>query len=103
MHHPHSSTPRLYPQEKFKGHAYPKLEPRNHWSEYIDCCLKGGAKPSANFDFAGPMTEAVLLGCIASIFPNEELTWDSPGLKIPNNEAANALVKRSYRPGWEVG
>jgi predicted dehydrogenase len=103
LYHPHTSTPRLYPQEKFKGQAYPKLEPRNHWSEYIDCCLKGGAKPSANFDFAGPMTEAVLLGCLASAFPNVELTWDSPELKIPNNEAANALIRRTYRPGWEVG
>mgnify|MGYP000851163980 CR=1 FL=1 len=102
LHHPHGSTPRLYPQEKFQGYAYPKLEPRNHWGEYIDCCLNGGAKPSANFDFAGPMTEAVLLGCLASIFPNEELTWDSPGLKIPNNDAANALVRRSYRAGWEI-
>jgi len=46
------------------------------------------------------LTEAVLLGCLASMFPNEALTWDSPGLKIPNNEAANALVKRQYRDGW---
>jgi len=62
--------------------------------------LKGDKKPSANFDYAAPLTEAVLLGCLASVFPNEELTWDSPGLKIPNNEAANALVKRQYRDGW---
>jgi predicted dehydrogenase len=104
IHHPHGSAPRLYPADKFKGTAYPKLEPRNHYFNFIDCCLKGGTtKPSANFDFAGPMTEAVLLGCLASIFPGETLQWDSPGLKIPNSEAANALVKRKYRSGWEIG
>ena len=102
LHAPHGSTPMLYPRDKFTGFQYPKLEPRNHWFDFIDCCLKGDKKPSANFDYAGPMTEAVLLGCLASVFPNESLVWDSPGLKIPNSEAANALVKRKYRSGWEI-
>jgi len=102
LHAPHGSTPMLYPRDKFTGFKYPKLEPRNHWFDFIDCCLKGGKKPTANFDYAGPLTEAVLLGCLASVFPNESLTWDSPGLKIPNSEAANALVKRTYRSGWEI-
>jgi predicted dehydrogenase len=103
LHHPHGGTPMLFPRDKFKGHPFPKLEPRNHWFDFIDCCLKGDKKPSANFDYAAPLTEAVLLGCLASVFPNEALTWDSPGLKIPNNEAANAMVKRKYRDGWVIG
>ncbi len=102
LHAPHGSTPMLYPRGKFAGFKYPKLEPRNHWFDFIDCCLQGKGKPSANFDYAGPLTEAVLLGCLASVFPNEPLTWDSPGLKIPNSEAANAMVKRGYRDGWEI-
>jgi predicted dehydrogenase len=101
--HQHESTPRLYPQEKFTGYRYPKLEPRNHWFDFIDCCLKGGkTQPTANFDYAGPLTEAVLLGCLATPFPGETLQWDAEALKVTNNEAANALVKRQYRPGWEV-
>lgn len=101
--HPHGSTPMLYPREKFKDKRPAKLEPRNHWFDFIDCCLKGGStKPTANFDYAGPLTEAVLLGCLASPFPGEKLIWDAPGLKITNNEAANALVKRKYRAGWEM-
>lgn len=99
---PHGSTPMLYPREKFAKHKYPKLEPRDHWKDYIDCCLKGGTQPSANFDYAGPLTEAVLLGCLASAFPGQDLVWDAPGLKIANHEAANALVKPTYRPGWEI-
>lgn len=103
LHAPHGSTPMLYPRDKFTGFKYPKLEPRNHWFDFIDCCLKGGTtKPTANFDYAAPLTEAVLLGCLASVFPNEALTWDSPGLKIPTSDAANSMVKRKYRSGWQI-
>ncbi|QOV91758.1 Gfo/Idh/MocA family protein [Humisphaera borealis] len=101
--HPHVSKPTLYPKDKFKDVVIPKIEPRNHWFDFIDCCLKGGAqKPSANFDYAGPLTEAVLLGCLASPFPGETLTWDAAAMKIPNHAAANALVKREYRDGWKL-
>jgi hypothetical protein len=100
---PHGSTPLLYPREKFaKFGAYPKLEPRDHWADFIDCCLKGDKKPSANFDYAGPLTEAVLLGCLASAFPNENLIWDAPALKIPNSAEADKMVRRDYRKGWEI-
>jgi len=100
--HPHGSTPMLYPRDKFTGQKYPKLEPRNHWFDFIDCCLKGDKQPSANFDYAGPLTEAVLLGCLASDFPGEMLTWDAPALKIPNNATADKMVRRDYRKGWEL-
>lgn len=100
---PHGSTPLLYPREKFaKFGAYPKLEPRDHWADFIDCCLKGDKKPSANFDYAGPLTEAVLLGCLSSVFPGEQLQWDAPALKIPNSAAADKMVRRDYRAGWEL-
>lgn len=101
--HPHTSTPILHPRDKFKGRRYPKLEPRNHWFDFIDCCIKGGsATPTANFDYAAPLTEAVLLGCLATLFPGEALNWDAAGLKISNHEAANRFVTREYRPGWEI-
>lgn len=99
----HGSTPILHPKARFQGYVYPKLEPRDHWGEFVDCCLKGGdKKPSANFDYSGPMTEAVLLGCLASIFPNQELQWDAEKQVFPNSAEATAFVKRSYRKGWEI-
>ena len=55
---PHIGDPHLYPDEKFKGYAKPELEPKDHYHEFVDCCLNGG-KPGANFDFAGPLAEAV--------------------------------------------
>jgi predicted dehydrogenase len=101
--HPHGGRPELFPQEKFKGFKYPKLEPRDHYHEWVDAIIAGGAvRPSANFDYSGPLTESVLLGCLASVFPGEELKWDSSALQFTNSEAATKLVKRTYRPGWEI-
>ena len=36
--------------KKWDQIKYPKLEPRNHWFDFIDCCLKGDKKPTANFE-----------------------------------------------------
>lgn len=58
--------------------------------------------PRANFSYAGPMTEAVLLGTVAMLLPGEELLWDDAAARFTNSEAANALARDSYRAGWEV-
>ncbi|MCX8497383.1 MAG: Gfo/Idh/MocA family oxidoreductase [Akkermansiaceae bacterium] len=102
--HTHDSTPMLLPRDKFRNVRTPKLEPINHWIEFLDCCLAGDPKkqPAANFDFAGPLTEAVLLGCVASIFPKQTLEWDAAQMVFTNSADATKFVKRSYRKGWEI-
>jgi predicted dehydrogenase len=100
---PHGGAPLLFPKEKFKDFKMPEVNAGNHYHEFIDCCLKKDLKTGANLDLAGPLTEAVLLGCLASPFPGELLEWDSGALKIANHAAADKLVKRTYRPGWEIG
>lgn len=99
---PHGGAPILLPKERYKDLQMPAVQAGNHYHEFIDCCLKGDFKTGANFDLAGPLTEAVLLGCLASPFPGEVLQWDAPALKISNHEAANKLIRRDYRKGWEV-
>ena len=100
---PHGARPLIYKNGKVQSVEYPKLERRDHWMEFVDCIRDGNKKPSANFDYAGPLTEAVLLGCLASIFPNQELKWDAGALKFPNFADADAFVGRSsYRSGWEI-
>ncbi|MDB6072096.1 MAG: oxidoreductase domain protein [Verrucomicrobiales bacterium] len=98
----HMSRPLIYPLEKGKGYKFPELEPRDHYVEFLDCVRNGGAKPSANFDYAGPLTEAVLLGCLSSIFPGKSLEWDAASLTFKNAPEANPFVGRTYRPGWEI-
>ncbi len=97
---PHMSTPMLFPQEKFKDKRPAKLEPRDHYHDFLNCVKDGKTQPSANFDYASPLTEAVLLGCLASVFPNEVLKWDSAKLTFTNAEATK-LVRRNYRESWE--
>ena len=47
-------------------------------------------------------TEAVLLGSVATRFPQTTLEWNGAGLKFKNVKEANAYVRRKYRKGWEV-
>lgn len=98
---PHMGTPTLFSKDKFAGFKYPKLKPRDHYLEFVESARgASGQKPSANFDYAGPLTETVLLGCLATLFPGEELKWDTDHLKVTNSEKANAEVGRDYREGW---
>jgi predicted dehydrogenase len=101
LHVPHINTPRLFPVEKFKDYPLPKVEGAHHWSQWAEACLSG-ATPSANFDYSGPLTEAVLLGTVAVRFPGQTLEWNSADLRFENVQAANAHVRRPYRPGWEI-
>ncbi|NIP97681.1 MAG: gfo/Idh/MocA family oxidoreductase, partial [Akkermansiaceae bacterium] len=88
---PHGNTrPFLFPMENFTGYQYPKLEPRDHYNEYVDCIIgKQKEAPISNFLYAGPATESVLLGCVASHFPDQELEWDAAGCRVSNLEEAN--------------
>jgi hypothetical protein len=48
------------------------------------------------------LTEAVLLGSIASRFPKTTLAWDAPKTAFSNVKEANTYVRRAYRSGWSV-
>ena len=93
--------PVLLPAEKFKDFARPKNETTSHWAQFINA-IRGEGKASAPFDYSGPLTEAVLLGSVASFFPDTTLEWDAAKLEFKNAADANRHVRRSYRNGWEV-
>ena len=96
--------PRLLPESRNKEYQRPpKTLPRSigHHKEWIEAC-KGGPPPRSNFDFAGPLTEAVLLGAVCIRNGGEKLTWDSANLKITNVSEANALLHYEYRKGWSL-
>jgi hypothetical protein len=96
---PHVGQPRLI-GAAFKNYKVTPVPGSDHWAQFIDA-VRGEGQTSANFDYAGPLTEAVLLGSVASRFPQQELKWDGAGLKFTNVEAANQFVRRAYRAGWE--
>jgi hypothetical protein len=70
-----------------RGYEIEKVAGGNHWHQFIDAA-RGEGRTGANFDYAGPLTEAVLLGSVASRFPQQELKWDAAALKFTNVESA---------------
>ncbi|MFO0938132.1 MAG: Gfo/Idh/MocA family oxidoreductase [Gemmataceae bacterium] len=101
MYSPYIANPVLFPTEEFKGYKYPDFKGDNHYSQFVEA-VRGNGKNSAPFSYAGPLTELVLIGCLATRFQNETLQWDSAAMKVKNLEAANHFVRKTYRKGWEV-
>lgn len=73
---------------------------------------------TSSFDYAGPLTETVLMGNLAIrsymlreptadgkgfVYPGrKKLLWDGDKTEITNFEEANQFVKREYENGWKL-
>src|ERR1051325_10387555 len=71
-----------------------------HHKEWINAA-KTDLKPTCPFSYSGPLTEANHLASIAYRL-GKKLEWDPVNLKCPNAPEADRLLKRAYRPGWEL-
>ena len=99
------------------------MEPEyGHQRLWVDACKAGfGSKEhqglTSSFDYAGPMTETVLMGNLAirsyllrrenaeggmDFYARKKLLWDGENMRITNMEEANQFVGRQYREGWEM-
>ena len=104
----YGKSPRLFPESKMKEY---KLPPRSidripggeggHERDWVRAC-KGGKPAASNFDYAGPLSEMVLMGNLAVRYPNRRLLWDGEAMKVTNDADANAYVRRQYRQGWTL-
>jgi predicted dehydrogenase len=98
---PHIAMPTLLPAADFADATIDPAPAGDHYHLFVDACL-GGAATTCGFDYAGPLTEAVLLGTIANRFPKDTLHWEPEAMRIPGHEAAESLLRRQYRAGFEV-
>lgn len=93
-----------------------------HQRKWVDACKAGfNSKEhlalTSSFDYAGPMTETVLMGNLAirsfmlrkenargrmDFYARKKLLWDGENMKITNLEEANQFVTRTYREGFKV-
>lgn len=71
-----------------------------HKQEWFAAC-RGGPKALSSFDYAGPMTEAILLGNIA-VRTGKKIEWDAASFKIKNVPEANLLLSFEPRGGWRI-
>jgi hypothetical protein len=72
-----------------------------HHQEWLEACRKGTPTQSS-FDFAGPLTETVLLGTVCVRLGGQKLSWDSESLKVTNAAKANEYLHYEYRRGWTL-
>ncbi len=98
---PHGSGPQLFPKDNFQGLERPKLKGVDHYMNWTNA-IKGDGKTRCPLTYAGPLTESVLLGVIASRVPGERLYWDAESLRFKNSSQANGFVRADYRQGWDV-
>jgi predicted dehydrogenase len=70
-----------------------------HCRDWVRAC-KGGVPAVSNFSVAGPYTEWLVLGAVATHYEGK-LLWDNERLKFRNNPEATKWIKPSLRKGWE--
>jgi len=93
----------LSPSSKFKDYQRPQqsIEPSaGHYNEWLKAC-RGEGETLCNFDYSGSLIEHNLLGNVAHR-AGQTLKWDAKNFKITNDEAANKLLTKEYRKGWEI-
>lgn len=119
-------TPKLYlynGETEFGPETEKMDEPEyGHQRKWVDACKAGfnskeHKELTSSFDYAGPMTETVLMGNLAirsymlrkennkgslEFFARKKLLWDGEEMKITNLDEANQFVSRNYREGWTV-
>ncbi len=71
-----------------------------HCRDWIRAC-KGGAPACSNFSVAGPYTEWLVLGAVATHYEGM-LLWDNAKMEFTNNRDATKWIKPTFRKGWEI-
>lgn len=101
----HRPKPFLLIEGKEENYEQPKemiSRSIGHYQEWISECKGGKHKAMSNFEYAGPLTEAVLLGNVALRAGKGRLDWDPINLKVTKYPEANQYIHSPYREGWEL-
>ena len=75
-----------------------------HFAEWVRA-IKGGEQAMSNFpDYAGPLTETILLGnlavWVAASGKGEKVEWDPKKLKVKNISGLEEIIQPVYRKGY---
>lgn len=94
----------LLPREKFPNYEPPKPSlPRttSHHADWLRACNGGHASLCNFIDFAAPLTEVMLVGCLAQRI-GRKIEWDAANMKVKGCPEADKFINREYRKGWEI-
>lgn len=112
------------PENFADDNKYASMPGYGHHVMWTDACKAGFASPehlalTSSFDYAGPLTETVLMGNLAirsymlgkkgkdkrgrlDYEGRKKLLWNGKEMKITNFEQGNQFVSRAYRKGWKL-
>jgi len=105
-------SPGDYAERKIKlsdGKDLPEVDfvkSPGHFEEWVRA-IKGGEPARSNFpDYAGGLTETILLGnlavWVAATGQGEKVEWDAQNLKSLNVPGLEQIIKPIYRPGYTL-
>jgi predicted dehydrogenase len=104
LHDTYGYNPRLLPKSLHESTGKPaeKYEriKTSHEMNWIDA-IRGSQKTTAPFEYAGKLTEIMLLGVVA-LNAGKKIQYDGAAMKITNVPDSDALLKRAYREGWKL-
>jgi predicted dehydrogenase len=97
---------KLLPKEQFKDVKKPERNlPRvhgHHFEEWVEGIKAHDCKkPMSNFEYAGRLTETVLLGVVA-LKAGKKIEWDAEAMKARNCPDADQYIRRDYRRGYGI-
>jgi hypothetical protein len=98
---PHVGMPQVYSKGEVALLGIEKVPGVSHYHAWVDAVLSG-TKTTDSFDYAGPLTEAVQLGNVATRVPGVTLEWDAEALRIRNSPEAERLLTKEYRDAWKI-
>jgi len=98
---------------------YPEWGHQKHWTEACKAGFQSyeHKRLTSSFDYAGPLTETVLMGNLAirsyalakkradggrDHYGRKKLLWDGVKMKVTNFDDANQFVSRDFREGWKL-
>lgn len=96
---------RLCPAEKNKDFKKPeptiaRVDGENHYHNWL-AAVRGGEPAVSNFDYAAPLTIVANFGNVA-LHAGKRIEFDVEKFEITNDKAANQLLTKEYRKGWEL-
>lgn len=114
LHETYGAKPRLFPASLMEAAAkvpktYPRIETNNdpgrsakHRMNWANAIL-GKAKTTCPFEYAGRLTETMLLGVVAMrAGQGKRIYYDGEKGRITNFDEANQYLHREYRKGWSL-
>jgi predicted dehydrogenase len=89
--------------EKHWRNELKKLSNDNHYARFVNAIKAGDpSKASSEVNYAAPLTQAMLLGCIATRYPGKTLKWDSKKQQFTNHSEANRWLTFNPQNGHRL-